>query len=520
MPSTGKPRLHILVIDPEADRRLILREKLSDVPDWDVQVLMSPDGAQGLEMMGQTFFDLVFLSHDTPGKSGVEVLEQIIQRHPRTTVLFMTPSGDEPITLDALQKGALDYIVDADLALVNMRNLLRRVMAKRNLHQQFTQLRKVNLLKDDFVANVSHELRTPLTVILGYARTLLDAKIGALNDQQRQALQSIEERGTHLLGVINQLLEYKAATEGTDRLLLEPVDLRSLVEVAQARFVGPAARKELRLASDLPAGEVWVRADRERLPEVFDNIFSNAIKFSPAKGTLKVSLSSENDEALLMIRDDGPGITQEKLPHIFDQFTQNAQGTTREYQGLGLGLALSRQIVELHGGRIWLRSEGEGKGTAACISLPLSSPSAPEVTIEQQIRLSKKRVLIVEDNPDIVDLIRLFLQNFSPNLHIATAHNGFEALEYLTHHQPHLMVLDIMMQGMNGFDVLDRLKRLPGKENIPVLVLTGYQDAVEKAKALGARAVLLKPFDKARFTENVMRLLQPRERDVQTQKTA
>jgi signal transduction histidine kinase len=140
-----------------------------------------------------------------------------------------------------------------------MRHLLRRVMAKRNLHQQFNQLRKVNLLKDDFIANVSHELRTPLTVILGYTRTLLDAKIGTVNDQQKQALQSIEERGTHLLGAINQLLELKAASEGTDRMLLEPLDLRAVIETAQSRYISAAARKSLRLTTDLPAGEVWVR---------------------------------------------------------------------------------------------------------------------------------------------------------------------------------------------------------------------------------------------------------------------
>jgi len=507
MAGSTKPRLHVLIVDPLADNRLVLREKLSEITDWEVFVQLSPDGHQALEMMDQVFYDLVFLSHSTKDKPGIELLEQLMQRFPRTTVLFMTPSGEEQVTVDALQKGALDYLVDKDLRLINMKHLLRRVMAKRNLHQQFNQLRKVNLLKDDFIANVSHELRTPLTVILGYTRTLIDSKIGSVNEQQRQALHSIEERGTHLLGVINQLLELKAASEGTDRMLLEPVDLRSLIETAQSRFQSAAARKTLRLSTDLPAGEVWVRADRERFPEVLDNLYSNAVKYSPSKGTLAVSLTSEGDEALIIVRDQGPGIPDEKLPHVFEEFSQASQGITREHQGLGLGLALSRQIVELHGGRIWMRNEG-GKGISACVSLPVASPNAPEVTIEQQIHLAKKRVLIVEDNPDIVDLIRIFLQNFSPNLHIAAAHNGFEALEYLTHHHPHLMVLDIMMQGMNGFDVLERLKRLPGKQNIPVLVLTGYQDAAEKARTLGAREVMLKPFDKTRFTAAVVRLLQ------------
>ncbi|MBI4423641.1 MAG: response regulator [Elusimicrobia bacterium] len=503
----SKARLQILIVDPEPDGRFILREKLSDIPDFDIRLELSPDGSHAIEQMAKVPYDLVFLSHDGADRSGLELLDQIVQRFPRTAVLMMTPSGDEQMAMEALQKGAIDYLERQALRMVNMRNLLRRVMAKRNLHLQFNQLRKINLLKDDFIGNVSHELRTPLTVILGYARTLLDSKIGPLNEQQRQALGSIEERGTHLLSVVNQLLEFKAAAEGTDRLLLEPLDLRTLVELAQARMTGPAARKELRLAADLPAGEVWVRADRERLPEVLDNLFSNAVKFSPTKGTLTVRLASEGDDAVVTVSDEGPGVPQEKLAHVFEQFSQASQGITREYQGLGLGLALSRQIVDLHGGRIWLRSDGERKGTSAHLSLPLCSPNAPEITIEQTVRLAKRRVLIVEDNPDIVDLIRLFLQNFSPNLHIAAAHNGFEALEYLTHHHPHLMVLDIMMAGMNGFEVIERLRRLPGKQNIPVLVLTGYQDAADKARSLGARAVLLKPFDKNAFIDHVLKLL-------------
>ena len=509
MTLSNKPKLNVLIIDPAEENRAILREMLTDIPEWDVYTASSADGIHGLDMMAKVGFDLVFLSWQTPGKKGIETLEQIVQRYPRTTVLMITPPGDEEIAVDALGKGALDFIGERDLPQINMRHLLKRVMAKRSLHQRFDQLRKLNLLKDDFIANVSHELRTPLTVMLGYTRTLLEAKLGPVTDQQKQALQSMEERGNYLLGTINRLLEVKASSEGTDRLLLEPVDLRTLVQTAETRIMGLAARKDLHVATDLPAGEVWVRADEERFQEVLDNVFSNAVKFSPRKGRVAVSLTTEGTDALLTIADEGPGVAEDKLPHIFEEFSRASQGMTREYPGLGLGLALSQQLVELHGGRIWLKSVTKDGGTAACVRLPLCEPDSPEIAIEQPSRLAKKRILIVEDNPDIVDLIRIFLQNFSPNLLLGTAHNGFEALDYLTHNHPHLMILDIMMPGMNGFEVLERLKRLPGRQNIPVLVLTGYQDAAQKAQALGAQAVLSKPFDKNVFIRHVLRLLSP-----------
>ncbi|MGH2931211.1 MAG: response regulator, partial [Solirubrobacteraceae bacterium] len=183
-------------------------------------------------------------------------------------------------------------------------------------------------------------------------------------------------------------------------------------------------------------------------------------------------------------------------------------GPTREYPGLGLGLPLSKEIVEQHAGRIWLESQGAGTGTTARLELPTCAADAAPTVVEGAELLRKKRVLIVEDNPDLVEVLMLFLASVSRNDSIATARSGIEALEKIKDETPNLVILDVMMPGMDGFEVLSRLRRLPDAERVPVMVLTGYSDAVERAREAGAQEVLLKPFEKNVFVKKVLQLLQ------------
>ena len=240
---------------------------------------------------------------------------------------------------------------------------------------------------------------------------------------------------------------------------------------------------------------------------MIDNLLSNACKFSPVEGALRVTVATEKGHARLSVMDAGPGVPPEVLPHIFDTFSAANQGPTREYPGLGLGLPLSKQIVEALGGRIWIESEGSGRGTTARLELPVSAKDAPPTVVDGSEAVRKKRILIVEDNPDLVEVLMLFLASVSRNLAIATAHSGFEALERIEEELPSLVILDVMMPGMDGFEVLSRLKRLPGDKRPPVMVLTGYSDALSRAKDAGADEVMLKPFEKNAFVKKVLQLL-------------
>mgnify|MGYP001558881236 CR=1 FL=1 len=507
MPTTAETTFSVLVVDDEPDARTILRSELEKLPGVRLKVSTAGDGDEALGKLKETPFDLVFLDYRLPPTDGLDILEKIRQHHPKTAVVMTTAAGSEQVAVAAMKKGAMDYITQKDLRQTDLGQLLRRVIEIRDLVNQNMELRQVNQMKNEFIANVSHELRTPLTVVIGYANTMRDGSLGPLTDGQQKALGSIIDRAEGLMATLNNILRIREVNEGQKQLLLKPVNLNSLVASQVERAGREIRRRKLKLATEYSTSEVWVMADEEKLCDVIDNLLSNATKFSPTEGALRVTVSVEKGNARLSVVDAGPGVPPEVLPHIFDTFSAANQGPTREYPGLGLGLPLSKQIIEVLSGRIWIESEGSGRGTTARIELPLSTKDAPPAVIDGSESVKKKRILIVEDNPDLVEVLMLFLASVSRNLSIATAHSGFEALERIEEELPNLVILDVMMPGMDGFEVLSRLKRLPPDKRPPVLVLTGYSDALVRAKEAGANEVMLKPFEKNTFVKKVLLLL-------------
>jgi signal transduction histidine kinase len=508
MPPPSEQAFRILVVDDERDNREVLQAQLLKLPGVKLEVAVAEDGDQALETLKNQPADLVFLDYRLPPTDGLEILDRIRQLHPKTAVVMMTAAGNEQIAVSAMKKGAMDYLTHKDLRQVDLSQLLRRVVEIRALVNQNMELRQVNQMKNEFIANVSHELRTPLTVVIGYANTMRDGSLGALNEPQKKALTAVIERAEGLLATLNNILRIREVHEGVPQLMLKPVEFKALVERRIEKAGKEIRRKELALETILPKAPAWVMADEEKLGDVVDNLLSNAAKFSPQKGTLVVELHVRGSAAAFSVADRGPGIPPELMPHLFDPFFAAGQGPTREYPGLGLGLPLSKQIVERLSGRIWLESAGAGKGAVARLELPLCAPDAAPVVVEGEDALRKKTVLIVEDNPDLVEVLMLFLSSVSRNLSIVTAKSGFECLDRVQEGVPDLIILDVMMPGMDGFEVLSRLKRTPDGGRIPVMVLTGYSDAVSRARFAGAREVLLKPFEKNVFVRKVLQLLQ------------
>ncbi|MDO8756943.1 MAG: response regulator [Elusimicrobiota bacterium] len=497
----------VLVVDDEEDARAILRAELEKVPGTNLKVSVAADGDEALNILKDGVFDLVFLDYRLPPTDGLDILEKIRQHHPKTAVVMTTAGGNEQVAVAAMKKGAMDYITQKDLRQMDLGQLLRRVIEIRDLVNQNMELRQVNQMKNEFIANVSHELRTPLTVVIGYANTMRDGSMGPLTEPQQKALGSMIDRAEGLMTTLNNILRIRDVHEGRKQLLLKPVDFNKLVAAQVERAGREIRRRKLRLTVEPSQSEVWVMADAEKLGDVIDNLLSNACKFSPPEGTLTVSVGLAKGRARLSVVDAGPGIPPEMLPLIFDTFSAANQGPTREYPGLGLGLPISKQIVEALGGRIWVESEGSGRGTTARLELPAVAKDSPSAFVDGSEVVRKKRVLIVEDNPDLVEVLMLFLASVSRNLSIATAHSGFEALERIEEQMPSLVILDVMMPGMDGFEVLSRLKRLPKEKRPPVLVLTGYSDALPRAKEAGADDVMLKPFEKNAFVRKVLQLL-------------
>lgn len=498
-------QLSVLVIEDEPARLDTLLAKLQAAPGWSLQLQTAQTGEQALQRLKALAFDLVFLDLALKEAPGLLFLDKLRQLHPKSAVVVTTPSGTEQDAVAAMKKGALDYVPFSELLRADPGQLFRRVIETRYLVDQNMELRQLNQLKTEFIANVSHELRTPLSVIMGYAQTLRGGSLGPVTEPQGRALDSILTRADDLLKTLNLILRVREQQEGRQQLVLEPVELGELLRRAVATPPREAVRKGIRVGAELPQKEVWVRGDAGRLSEVMENLLSNAAKFGPEKSAVSVGLDQEDGQAVVSVTDEGPGVPPEMLPKLFEQFSAAGHGPTREYAGLGLGLPLARQIVEQHAGRIWLESQ-PGRTTAR-FALPLSPKDAPKLPVAATAAVEKKRVLVVEDNGDILDILVLFLGTISPNLEVETARSGLEALDAIKNRLPHAIILDLMMPGMNGFEVIERLQKAEQTRSIPVMVLTGYQEAVGRAKACGAQEVLLKPFEKKSFAEKLMRLL-------------
>lgn len=504
--------LTVLIVDGDERDREELKGRLQAAPGWSLTFGQAGDFAAALTAWTERSFDLVFLARRLPDGESLPLLDRVRQLHPKSAIIVTCPEPDTAWAVAAMKKGALDCLVRGDLPRIDFGPILSRLVEARNLVNQNMELRQVNQMKNEFIANVSHELRTPLTVILGYARSLQDGTLGDLTAEQRKAADSIVGRSQELLTALNHILRAREAVAGRQLATLKPKDLRELWENAAQSVAKDLERKRLRLELALPPAPVLVLADAAAFAEVCANLLSNAIKFSPEGGCVRLAVGTSAGQAWMTLRDQGPGIPPELLPHIFEDFSTAAtQGPTRQRPGLGLGLAICRQTVELHGGSIWLESAQTGQGCTAHVSLPLTRPEAPETVVAQAAPVEKKRVLIVEDNLDLIDIIRLFVSAISDNLELAMAHSGFEALESIQNQAPHLIILDIMMPGMSGLELLERLRRLPAASRIPVLVLTGYVDAAQRAREAGAQEVMVKPVDRKTFVTKVLQLLQKTE---------
>jgi signal transduction histidine kinase len=497
--------LSALLIGPPSPSLSKLAARLQSLPGWEVSLAQVQTPAEALASLRENLRDLVFLENPLPGADALLLLSQIRQLHPKTAVVVVTAGAGEAAAVAFMKGGAMDYLGHDALDATDFGAMGRRVHELRYLVDQNAELRQVNQMKNEFIANVSHELRTPLSVIIGFADSLKSGSLGPVSSPQLKALEAITGRAEELLRTLNQILRIG---EGQRRMLLKPLDLRALVQEEAARPARELGRKKMAVECRLPQEAVWVRGDEEKLSIVVENLIANAIKFGQPSSTVTITVTAQHADgsATLAVRDEGPGVPLEMLPRLFESFGAAVNGPTREYGGLGLGLSLSKRIVEQHGGRIWLESK-DRRGCTAYVTLPLSLADSPPVPVAIQPGMDKKRVLIVEDNPEIVDVLLLFMSNFSANLELSAARSGFEALEKVKDQVPDLIILDVVMPGMDGYEVLDRLRRAEATSKLPVLVLTGYADAAKKARERGAQEVLLKPFDRKAFCAKITQML-------------
>lgn len=424
----------------------------------------------------------------TPLVSSAGNVLGVISTHFHTT---RRPTEQEMRLMDLLTRQAADYL-ERKRVEQEREELLEREHELRHTAEE------ANRLKDEFLAIMSHELRNPLNVILGYAELLLRSEEIRDSAPLRRMADAVRRNAVAQSKLIRDLLDLSRLRSGKlelNREMVSPaVSIHNAIETVRLE----AGEKNIKIDVDAPDEPLFVKADPVRLEQVIWNLLNNAVKFTPPDGRIGVKLCGEPDEIVLTVEDNGQGIDVSFLPHIFEIFRQADSAANRSQSGMGIGLAVVQQLAELHGGAVTAHSDGVGQGASFTIRLPRSVESKSETKPSLELWLESLEgmsVLVVDDSEDTTEMVRHLLEMSGANVTAVTS--GFEALRVVGEKQFDVVLSDISMPGMDGFEFLSKLHALPGYHDLPAIAMTGFgrPEDVQRAHAEGFFAHLTKPFD-------------------------
>jgi signal transduction histidine kinase len=528
--SDRKERL--LIVDDEESVAYTVSEVLRR-EGYDVDMALSGDEAvKKLQVVG---YDLILTDLHMEGVDGISVLEAIRRIAPRTIAIVLTGFASLESAVAAIRHGAYDYLIKpcviADLKLTVRRGLDHRrlVLAEQRMMGQLREindrledriaestaellsanreLEEANRAKDIFFAMLSHELRTPLTAMLGWAN-ILKRRPGE-PETLEQGLAAIERNGEMLKKLINQLLDVSRMISGKLRVELEPLDLCEVVSAEVSGLEERISTLNLNFIKELPDKPLFIEGSALHLHQILSNLIANAMKYTPAGGTIQVKIHEEAGQAIVTVRDNGAGIDPKFLPRIFDLFSQDQAPGLGCGSGLGLGLAIVSKLTSLHNGSVRAQSDGPGKGSIFAVALPCSAPASKPHEMDQEFVQTnvKHSVLVIEDSQDALELFKtVFLQY---GYEVLTASSGQQALSMLDFKRPAIIISDIGMPDMSGYDLMKEVRRRPGYSNIPAIAISGYATPEDRTLALAAGFVehIPKPIDPDHLVKKVSELL-------------
>jgi signal transduction histidine kinase len=464
-------------------------------------------------------------------ETGLDFLRALRASGLALPAILCTGFADEARVVEAMRSGVADVVPKSEGYLDYLPEAIERVLRERRVERELAEAmrarereahfralaeereglltaeraaraeaERASKMKDEFVAMLSHELRTPLNAIVGWTQFLL--RDPSASESIRKGLDVIDRNARAQARMVDELLDFSRILAGKLRLEAERVDLVDIVEYV-IRSVGPAAEaKDIGIVSALEPGGV-VFADPTRLQQIVWNLMSNAVKFTGKGGTVEVTVRRVAGEVELIVADNGQGITPEFLPHVFERFRQEDGSIARQHGGLGLGLAIARQLVDLHGGCIEARSAGAGLGATFIVKLPATdaaalvrSPDEPLANVTPP-ELAGLHIAIVEDEPDARELVRSVLEERGAKTAVFGA--ALEALEACTVAPPDVIVSDIGLPGVDGYEFIRRLRTFeaPRGRKTPAAALTAFARAEDRRRALlaGFQAHVSKPID-------------------------
>jgi PAS domain S-box-containing protein len=443
----------------------------------------------------------------------VKDLETQLQRHDTTWIWVRHNARAIADTYTQDQflyyEGAIEDISDRKQAEAERKQLLSSEREARATAEA------ANRIKDEFLATLSHELRTPLNAMLGWMQLL---RGGDLNDTQTQrALEIIERNAKAQAQLIEDLLDVSRIIRGKIELAARPVSLSRVIKAAWDTVYLAAEAKQLRIFTTYEDDSAQVYGDPERLQQVVWNLLVNAVKFTPEGGSIVVKVRANDESVILSVSDTGMGIDPSVVPHLFERFRQAEGSTRRKHGGLGLGLAIVRHLVELHGGTIAAASEGKNQGSTFTLTLPLvkdtaianSEDSPTSAILLPSHILARVKILLVEDNEDTREFIALMLEEYGAIAIQATSVK--EALAAYAETPPDILVSDIGMPEANGYDLVRELRRRSTNDALPIpaIALTAYArpEDIQQALNAGFDVHLPKPIDPNRLVETIAQLI-------------
>ncbi|MGB8681904.1 MAG: response regulator [Candidatus Binatus sp.] len=383
-------------------------------------------------------------------------------------------------------------------------------------HQALEKAEDANRMKEEFLATVSHELRNPLNAIVGWIHLLRSGNLDA--GKSSKALETVE-RNVHLqTALIDDILDVSRISRGKINMTFRAVPMRAVVDAALAAVRPTADAKGIALEFEMTAQADEVRGDPDRLQQIVWNLLSNAIKFTPRAGRITVRIEQREDDLTLAVHDTGQGISPDFLPRVFDRFSQADSGSTRAHGGLGLGLSIVRNLVELHAGTVEATSDGPGKGATFSIRLPLlnsraaTAASAEVETGPKPLKLAGVSILVVDDEIDSREVLAELLRYYGAQT--VTAASAAEALAEIARSVPAVLVSDIGMPAVDGYQFIRAVRERIPEQQMIALALTGLGSGNDKERALaeGFQRCIVKPVEPEQLVETIEHLLISRSR--------
>jgi signal transduction histidine kinase len=467
------------------------------------RVLEAATGEEALKLAAQERPDVVVLDVKLPDISGYEVCKRL-RAQPHTASIAVMHTSATFVTPDkkvrGLEGGADAYLTEpfeGEELIATVRSLLRMRRAEQDLRRRAEHLTEADRRKDLFLAMLAHELRNPLAAITT-AVSILERR-ATVEAKDARMVSIIQRQTNHLARLVDDLLDVSRLTRGKVELRQARVDLRGVLEQVLTVFRPQAESKQLELESSLPAVPLWMEADTTRLVQVFTNLLDNALKYTNEGGSISVKaerLVSEDGSASTRVRvkDTGIGIRAEILPSVFELFSQADESLERTRGGLGIGLTLVHNLVEMHGGRVEAHSEGPGRGAEFVVWLPLLPQVADaeqEVVLPELVK-RRRHILLVEDNTDARQTLQELLETWGHRVEVAA--DGLRGLELAVQRTPEVALVDIGLPGLDGYRVAEELRAKMGR-GIRLVALTGYggTDDHTRAREAGFDLHLVKP---------------------------